>query len=53
MSARPMGLVLDLPVEEYLQVDAFSNSAMKLLAKSAWHYKNRVDVVQTKPMRRG
>lgn len=50
---RPMGLVLDMPFDEYLAVDAFSNSDMKLLARSPWHWKNRVPVVQTRPMLRG
>lgn len=53
MTARPMGLVLDLPFEEYLRVDAFSNSDMKLLARSPWHWKNRMPVVETRPMLRG
>jgi hypothetical protein len=48
-----MGLVRDMPFEEYLAVDAFSNSDMKLLARSAWHWKNRVPVKQTRPMLRG
>lgn len=50
-SGRPMGLYRDMPFEQYLEVDAFSNSAMKLLARSAWHWKNRVEPVkQTRPM---
>lgn len=50
---RPMGVVLDMPFIDYLAVDAFSNSDMKLLVKSAWHYKNRIPVKQTRPMLRG
>lgn len=50
---RPMGLVLNMPFDEYLAVDAFSNSDMKLLARSPWHWKNRVPVVETRPMLRG
>lgn len=52
MSAdRPMGLILDLPFDQYLAVDAFSASDMKHLAKSAWHWKNRViPTKQTRPM---
>jgi hypothetical protein len=53
MSDKPMGLVRDMPFEQYLAVDAFSNSDMKLLARSAWHWKNRVPVKQTRPMLRG
>jgi exodeoxyribonuclease VIII len=50
MINRPMGLVLDMSFADYLAVDAFSNSDMKLLARSAWHWKNRVEVKQTRPM---
>lgn len=50
MTARPMGLILDMPFADYLAVEAFSNSDMKLLARSAWHWKNRVPVKQTRPM---
>jgi hypothetical protein len=54
MSAdRPMGLYRDMSFEDYLAVDAFSNSDMKLLARSAWHWKNRLPVKQTRPMLRG
>lgn len=48
-----MGLHLDMPFEQYIAVDAFSNSDMKLLARSAWHWKNRLPVKQTRPMLRG
>jgi hypothetical protein len=47
---RPMGLILDMPFDQYLAVEAFSNSDMRLLARSAWHWKNRVPVKQTRPM---
>lgn len=50
---RPMGLVLDLPFEDYHRVDAFSASGMRHLARSPWHYANRVEVVPTRPMLRG
>lgn len=53
MSARPMGVVYGLSFEDYLAVDAMSQSALKLLAKSPWHYANRVDVKQTRPMLNG
>jgi exodeoxyribonuclease VIII len=45
-----MGLILDMPFEEYVAVEAFSNSDMKLLARSAWHWKNRQPVKVTRPM---
>lgn len=48
-----MGLYKDLSFEDYLAVEAFSNSDMKLLARSAWHWKNRLPVTQTRPMLRG
>ncbi len=47
---RPMGLHLNMPFEEYLAVDAFSNSDMTLLARSAWHWKNRLPKTQTRAM---
>lgn len=51
MSAgRPMGLVRGMPFDDYLAVDALSASAMKLLARSPWHYKNRIPMKQTRPM---
>lgn len=52
-TTRPMGIVLGMSFEDYLAVDAFSNSDMKLLARSPWHFKNRVPVVETRPMLRG
>lgn len=45
-----MGLYRDMPFEDYLAVEAFSNSDMKLLARSAWHWKNRLPVQVTRPM---
>jgi hypothetical protein len=45
---RPMGLILDMPFDQYLAVEAFSNSDMRLLARSAWHWKNRVPVKVTR-----
>jgi len=47
---RPMGLIHGMRFEEYAAIDAFSNSDMKLLARSAWHWKNRLPVKQTRPM---
>ena len=48
-----MGLYKDMPAEEYHAIDAFSATGMRHLARSAWHYKNRVEVVPTRPMLRG
>jgi hypothetical protein len=45
-----MGLIRDMSFSDYLAIDAFSNSDMRLLARSAWHWKNRVSVKQTRPM---
>lgn len=53
MSARPMGLVRDMPFDDYLAVDALSSSAMRLLSRSPWHYKHALPVAPTRPMLRG
>lgn len=45
-----MGVFLGMPFDEYLSVDALSASAMRLLARSPWHYRNRLEVKQTRPM---
>jgi exodeoxyribonuclease VIII len=50
---RPMGLVLGMSFEDYLAVDAFSASAMRLMARSPWHYKHQVDAPPTRPMLNG
>lgn len=53
MTNRPLGLFKDMPFEEYHSIDAFSASGMRYLARSAWHYRNRVETVPTRPMLRG
>lgn len=53
MSARPMGLVRDMPFDDYLAVNALSSSGMRLLARSPWHYKNTPPLTPTRPMLRG
>jgi len=50
---RPMGVVYGMPFDEYLAVDAMSQSGLKELAKSPWHYANRVDVKETRAMLNG
>lgn len=50
---RPMGVVHGMSFEEYLAIDALSQSALKLLSRSPWHYANRVEVKQTRPMLNG
>lgn len=50
---RPMGIVYDMPLAEYLAVDALSASGLKLLARSPWHYRNRVETDPTPAMLRG
>lgn len=50
---RPMGVVHSMPFEEYLAIDAMSQSALKQLARSPWHYANRVDVKETRAMLNG
>lgn len=49
----PMGLVVDMPLDDYLAVDALSATGLKLLARSPWHYANRVDTDPTPAMLRG
>lgn len=56
MTARDglmLGLVHDLPFEQYLAVDALSATGLKLLARSPWHYRNRVEMDTTPAMLRG
>lgn len=50
---RPMGLVHGMPFEDYHRVDALSASGMRHLARSPWHFKNRVDITPTRPMLNG
>lgn len=50
---RPIGIVHDMPLQDYLAVDALSASGLKLLARSPWHYKNRVETDPTPVMLRG
>lgn len=47
---RHMGMLLDMPADAYHSIDALSSTGMRHLARSPWHYRNRVDVVPTKPM---
>lgn len=55
MNARHehLGIVYDMPLEDYLAVDALSATGLKLLARSPWHFKNRVDTDPTPAMLRG
>jgi hypothetical protein len=50
---RPMGLVKGLDFAEYHAVDALSASGMRHLARSPWHFANRVEITPTRPMLRG
>jgi hypothetical protein len=50
---RPLGVVYDMPLEQYLAVDALSASGLRLLARSPWHYRNRVEIDPTPSMLRG
>lgn len=47
---RPMGIVYGMSFDEYHAVEAFSASGMKHLARSPWHWRNRVEVKQTRAM---
>ena len=49
----PLGIVHDMPADEYHAVPALSASGLKALARSAWHYKNRPNIKPTRPMLRG
>jgi PDDEXK-like uncharacterized protein DUF3799 len=53
VNARPMGIAYDMPFDEYLAVEAVSSSGLRNAARSMWHYRNRVDIEQTRPMLRG
>lgn len=48
-----LGLFENLPFEDYLQVDALSATGLKQLARSPWHYRNRVEIEPTPAMLRG
>lgn len=50
---QPLGVVLDMPLETYLGIDALSASGLKLLARSPWHYANRIETDPTPAMLRG
>lgn len=50
---QPLGLIRDMSFDEYLSIEAFSNSDMTLLSRSAWHYKNRLPKKPTRAMLRG
>lgn len=49
----PIGVVHDMPLSDYLAVDALSASGLKRLARSPWHYRNGASVEQTRVMLRG
>jgi hypothetical protein len=49
----PLGIVYDMPFDDYHAVPALSASGMRDLARSAWHYRNRVETVPTKAMLNG
>jgi exodeoxyribonuclease VIII len=48
-----MGMYLDMAFEDYHAVDAVSASGLRVFARSAWHYRNRLDIKPTRPMLRG
>lgn len=50
---RPMGVIHGMSFEDYHSVDALSASGLKLLARSPWHYRNRVHTAPTRAMLRG
>lgn len=48
-----MGIVHGMPFVDYLAVDALSATGLKQLARSPWHYRNRVEADPTPAMLRG
>lgn len=50
---QPLGVVHGMPIEDYLAVEALSATGLKLLARSPWHFINRVDPDPTPAMLRG
>jgi exodeoxyribonuclease VIII len=50
---RLMGLVRDLPAEQYHAIEAMSSTGLRLFARSPWHWKNRVPVTPTRAMLNG
>lgn len=50
---QPLGLVRDMPFDEYLAIDAMSQSGLKELARSPWHYRNRQPKQETRAMFNG
>jgi len=48
-----LGLFENMPFDDYLKVDALSATGLKQLARSPWHYRNRVDIDPTPAMLRG
>lgn len=53
MNDRPMGLIKDMSFADYHAVDAMSASGMRQLARSPWHYRNRVPTIPTRAMLNG
>lgn len=50
---QPLGIVYDMPAEQYHAIPALSATGLKALARSAWHFKHRPDIKPTRPMLRG
>lgn len=48
-----LGIFEGMSLEDYLEVDALSATGLKLMARSPWHFHNRVDGDPTPPMLRG
>lgn len=47
---RNSSIHLDMPPATYHESDALGSSGLKLMARSPWHYRNRVPVAQTRAM---
>lgn len=50
---RDSRIHLDMPPGQYHESDALGSGGLKLMARSPWHYRNRVPVAPTKAMLRG
>lgn len=53
MKDRPLGIVHDMPLADYLAIDALSAGGLRQFARSPWHYANRIDTPSTPTMLRG
>jgi len=53
VNAPYLGEYRNMPAEDYHQIDAIGSTGLRLLARSAWHYANRLPITPTKAMLAG